>query len=419
MTQLAEVKRLLEEKLTLVDTLRTEHDELKGDYIGKESYAKLEALVGDVSKKYAEFDAAYQKDLAETKALAEEASLKAGRRGSGADEDAPDVVQVEHKSAFETYMRNRQDPDALKAVREAEEKALGSAAGSGGGVAIPTLLDAEISRKTSDESLLRGVVRTIQVGSPDYKKLVNKGGAGFAWVGTGDTRDRTDNAGYYLSEPTTGTIYAYPEYAEETLDDVFFDLEGEVVMDVGEAFGNGMDVAIIGGTGTKMPTGMLATPPVADEDGARADMVFQYLASGAADSIGTGDELVKLVYQLKRKYRRNASWMMNDLTASAVRVLKDANGRFLWADGLVPGQPDRLLGYGVNAVDALPDIAANATPIGFGDWMKAYTVIELHGTRITKDEITEPGMVKWHIRRRLGGKTTNDDAGKWLKCATS
>ena len=417
MPGLAEVKQALDEKLTIVDTLRKEHDELKEDYVSKETYAKLEGLVTDISKKYTDMEKEYQRELKEAKDLAEEASLKAGRRGQPSTNDAPDEAQLQHKSAFQNYLRNRQDPDALKALREAEEKSLGSAAGSGGGVAVPTILDTEISRKTSDESLLREVVRTIQVGSPDYKKLVNKGGAGYAWAGTGDTRNKTNNSGYYLSEPTTGTIYAYPEYAEETLDDVFFDLEAEVVTDVGEAFGNGMDVAIIGGNGTKMPTGMLAAPPVADDDGARADMVFQFLASGVADNIGDGTQLVKLVYKLKRKYRRNASWMMNDLTASAVRVLKDNQGRFLWADGLAPGQPDRLLGYAVNAVDAMPDTAANATPIGFGDWKKAYTAIELHGTRITKDEITEPGMVKWHIRRRVGGKTTNDDAAKFLKAA--
>jgi HK97 family phage major capsid protein len=417
MATIAEVKQALDEKLTIVDTLRKEHDHLKDDYVSKEAYAKLEALVADASKKLTDVQAEHKKELKEAKELAEEASLKAGRRSSADDGDEPDEAQVEHKSAFQHYLRHRQDPDAIKAVRDAEEKALGSATGSGGGVAVPTLLDAEISRKTSDESIMRGVVRTIQVGSPDYKKLVNKGGAGYGWAGTGDTRNNTANSGYYLSEPTTGTIYAYPEYPEETLDDVFFDLEGEVVLDVGEAFAEGFDTAVVGGTGTKMPTGLLATPPVADEDGARADMVFQFLASGAAAGIGDGTQLINLVYKLRRKYRRNASWLMNDLSAAAVRVLKDNEGRFLWQDGLIMGQPDRLLGYRVEPVDAMPDIAANATPIGFGDWKKSYTAIELHGTRITKDEITEPGMVKWHIRRRVGGKTTDDDAAKFLKCA--
>ena len=417
MATLAEVKQALDDKLVIVDTLRKEHDTLKDDYVSKESYAKLENLVTDVTKKFTDLEAEYQKELQEAKNIAEEAALKAGRRGAGNSDDGPDEAAVEHKSAFGEYLRNRQDPEKLTALKAAEEKALGSATGSGGGVAVPTILDAEISRKTSDESVMRGIVRTIPVGSPDYKKLINKGGAGYAWAGTGDARGSTPNAGYYLSEPTTGTIYAYPEYPEETLDDVFFDLEGEVVMDVSEAFGEGFDVSVIGGTGVKMPTGMLATPPVADEDGARADMVFQFLASRVADGIGDGTELVNLVYKLKRKYRRNATWLMNDLTAAKVRVLKDAQGRFLWADGLAVGQPDRLLGYGVGAVDAMPDVAANSTPIGFGDWKKSYTAIEVHGTRITKDEITEPGMVKWHIRRRMGGKTTNDDAAKFLKCA--
>ena len=75
-----------------------------------------------------------------------------------------------------------------------------------------------------------------------------------------------------------------------------------------------------------------------------------------------------------------------------MRTLKDDNGRFLWADGLAVGQPATLLGYPVAAVEAMPDIAANSTPIGFGDFMKAYTLVERHELRITRDDVTKPAL---------------------------
>jgi HK97 family phage major capsid protein len=65
----------------------------------------------------------------------------------------------------------------------------------------------------------------------------------------------------------------------------------------------------------------------------------------------------------------------------------------------------------------MPDVAANSTPIAFGNFEKAYTMVERHDFRITPDEITKPGFKKWHIRQRLGGAPTNDDAVKFLKCA--
>ena len=183
------------------------------------------------------------------------------------------------------------------------------------------------------------------------------------------------------------------------------------------AFANARDKAVIDGNGTKKPTGLLNTAPVADKDGERADKVFQFHASGNAATIGDAEKLIELVYLLKSQYRANGRFLMNSLSTSKVRTLKDDNGRFLWADGLAVGQPATLLGYSVAAVEAMPDIAANSTPIGFGDFMKAYTLVERHELRITRDDVTKPGFVKWHIRQRLGGAPTNDDAVKFLKIA--
>lgn len=418
MATLAEVKAAIEDQAKGTQTLRDEVKTLKDDAVSQDSFAKLEALVTELDEKRTKLENEYLAELEETKKLAEEASLKAGRRGGDGD-SGPNEVDVEHKSAFIDYMRHRHDPSMVAAVTEAEKKAIGSATGTGGGVAIPSVMDGEIDRKTSDESVMRGLVHTITLGTSDYRKVVNKGGAGYAWAGAGDTRNATTPFDVYEAEPAMGTIYAYPEFQEEQLDDVFFDLEGELITEISDGFANGIDDAIIDGTGTKMPQGMLATAPVADADGVRADQVFQYLASGTADTIGTADTLMELVYLLKRRYRRRASWIMNDMTTVKVRTMKDGNGQFLWAQGLQVGQPDRLLGYPVHAVDAMPDIAANSTPIGFGEWNRAYTFVERHGTRITKDEITKPGFVKWHIRRRAGGMVTNDDSAKFVKAAAA
>lgn len=417
MATLEEVKSAIEAQAKGTQALRDEVSKLKGDVIDQSSFAKLEKLVTELDEKRQSTEKEYLAEIKSAKEMAEEASLKAGRRGVAGNDEGPSEVEVEHKSAFLNYLRTR-DGHTLSVLNEAEEKAIGSAAGSGSGVAVPTVLATDIDRKTSDESVMGGLVHSVTVGTSDYKKTVNKGGVGYGWVGAGDTRAPTSPFDIYQAEPTMGTIYAYPEFQEEQLEDVFFSLEDELTTEVVDAFANGRDDAIIGGDGVKKPTGLLATPPVADADGARADKVFQFLASGEAATIGGPEQLMELVYLLKRRYRRNASWLMNDLTTVRVRTMKDSNGRFLWADGLQPGQPDRLLGYSVNPVDAMPDIAANSTPIGFGDWRRSYSHVKRHGIRVVRDEITKPGFIKWHIRQREGGMPTNDDAAKFLKCAT-
>lgn len=419
MATLEEVKTAIEAQAKGTQALRDHVEKKFGDVVDQTAFKQLEEMVAGIDKERKKIEAEYLKELKEAKALAEEASLKAGRRGGGGGETGPSEADIEHKTTFLGYLRARGNEKSMSALQDAEEKAIGSPGGSGPGVAVPTVLATDIDRKTSDESVMQSLVHSVTVGTSDYRKTVNKGGVTYGWVEAGDDRDPTTAFDIYQAEPTMGTIYAYPEFQEEQLDDVFFNLEEELTNEVVDAFANGRDDAIVGGNGIKKPTGMLATAPVSAVDGVRADKVFQYVASGQAANIGGPDQLMRLVYTLKRRYRRNASWIMNDLTTVQVRTMKDGDGRFLWADGLQAGQPDRLLGYNVNMVDAMPDIAANSTPIGFGDWKRAYTHVTRHGLRVLRESVTKPGFVRWHIRQREGGMPTNDDAAKFLKAAVS
>ncbi|WP_107495637.1 phage major capsid protein [Thalassobius sp. I31.1] len=416
MPTLAEVKDLIIEDRKNTELIRQEVKNLKDDAVDQASLKKLEDLVTKGLEERQAKEAEYQAELKEAKEMAEEAALKSGRRGAGAD-DGPDEDQVAHKSAFEAYIRGQGVAELKRAADEAEVKSLGSAAGSGSGVAVPTLIAQTIQSKTSDDSVMAGLVKVVRVGTSDYKEIVDKGGLGFGWVGAGDPRGQTDKPGIYEVEPTMGTVYAYPEAQEEQLDDVFFDIEDWLVNSARTSFANARDVAVIAGDGVKKPIGLLGTAPVADADGARADKVFQFLASGAAAGVGDAAKLVELIYLTKAQYRNNGRFLMNSLTTSKIRTMQDGDGRFLWTDSLAAGQPATLLGYAVATAEAMPGVAANATPIAFGDFQKAYTLVERHDLRVTRDEITKPGFVKWHIRQRLGGAPTNDDAVKFLKIA--
>jgi len=425
MATLAEVKDLIVEDRKNTELIRQEVDKLKGDAIDQASFKKLEDLVSKGFEERKAKEDEYLAELKEARELAEEASLKAGRRGSGTDE-GPNEDQIAHKTAFVDFMRSRGAENLKEGLRDMEAKslgldvkALGSATGSGSGVAVPTVIARDIQTKTHDDSVMAGLVKVVQVGTSDYKEVVDKGGLGFGWVGAGDARAATDKPDVYEVEPAMGTVYAYPEAQEEQLDDVFFDIENWLVDSARTSFANARDVAVISGNGTKKPLGLLGTAPVAAADGTRTDKVFQFLASGNAKTIGDADKLVELVYLTKAQYRANGRFLMNSLTTSRVRTLKDGEDRFLWADGLAMGQPATLLGYPVATAEAMPGIAANATPIAFGDFRRAYTLVERHDLRVTRDEVTKPGFVKWHIRQRLGGAPTNDDAVKFLKVAAA
>ena len=77
--------------------------------------------------------------------------------------------------------------------------------------------------------------------------------------------------------------------------------------------------------------------------------------------------MINLVYSLKRPYRKNAVFILNDQTIAALRKLKDGNGAYMWQAALVAGEPDKLLGYPVYTSAYMPTIEAGAKTIIFGD----------------------------------------------------
>lgn len=91
--------------------------------------------------------------------------------------------------------------------------------------------------------------------------------------------------------------------------------------------------------------------------------------------------MLDLVYALKRPYRKNASFIMNDKTLAQLRKLKDNNGAYIWQPSYQSGEPDKVLGYAVHTSAYAPENA-----IAFGDY--SYYNIGDRGTRSFK-QLTE------------------------------
>src|SRR5690606_16431070 len=97
-----------------------------------------------------------------------------------------------------------------------------------------------------------------------------------------------------------------------------------------------------------------------------------------------GDALIDLIYSLKRGYRQNAAFLLNDLTTAEVRKWKDSENNYLWQPSLQLGEPARLAGYRCESDDYMPDIGENTFPIAFGDFRRAYIIIGRIGVRVLR-----------------------------------
>lgn len=356
-------------------------------------------------------------------------------------EDRQSPEAEAYKAAFMSWVRNPSDPERRTALqlrarelRKVETKAGGdedgfetravqtvTSTGSAGGFALPEIIERQIQRLSVDISPIRQIATVRTVGSPDYKELFDINGAAFEWVGEAGTRSQTNTPDLAEVAPTFGMASARPRASEESLDDLFFDVESWLINSAAEAIAQGEGLAFVSGNGTNRPTGFLAGPtPVTTVDASRAFGTLQYIASGQAAALPTSaDVFFDLVYALRARYRANATWVLNKLVLSSVRKYKDTTNQYLWQPSLSMNQPETFMGYPIVEAEDMPAVAANAFPVAFGDFREGYLIADRVGMRMTRDDITVPGFVQFYIRKRVGGRIRNSQAIKLLRISTT
>ncbi|WP_088347471.1 MULTISPECIES: phage major capsid protein [Rhodomicrobium] len=389
-------------------------------------FPEIKAAIDENSKAFDEYRStsqAIQADLVDRIETIEAKGANPRNPGAGGDAEAR-----EHKARFEAWLRKPSDPRTISALGEFQDglakKDMTIGSDPNGGFAVPQQIAADIERLELKLSPVRRLVKIVQAGTSDFHHIVSVGGTESGWSSETGTRSATATPQLRDVAPTQGELYAYPTVSNWSLDDVFFDLSAFLTEEIATEFAFQEGLAVISGNGSNRPTGMLNTTPVLTADGAsplRAQDAYQYVNSDADvdDSpapIGiSANALIDLVYTVNSAYRSNANWIMNSATAGAIRKLKTADGRYIWGDSLIVGQPASLLGYPVEIMEQMPDIGANAFPVGFGDFRRGYLLMDRVGLRITRDEVTTPGLTKFYVRRREGGRPLNNDAVKFLR----
>ena len=139
--------------------------------------------------------------------------------------------------------------------------------------------------------------------------------------------------------------------------------------------------------------------------------------AGGFKASGPSDTLIDTIYALKAGHRQNATFLMNRKTQSAIRKFKDADGNYLWMPPSAPGVPASLMGFPVAEAEDMPNIAADAHAIAFGDFRAGYLVVDRVGLRILRDPYSAKPYVLFYTTRRVGGGVQNFEAIKLIKFA--
>lgn len=401
-----ELKELLEEQGRAFEDFKKSNDELLQAKAEGKAVSELEARVEAADAEIARL----------SKAL-DEVAKKANRPGAAGDGEKA-RIEAEHKEAWLGWVRKGSDAG----LADLEAKAISVGTPSDGGYAVPVEQDREILRLLREQSPMRQVCRVVTIGTEDFRKLVNLGGTASGWVGEKVSRSETATAKFAELKPVFGEIYANPAVTQKALDDLFFNVESELAMDIALEFAEQESRAFLTGDGTDKPKGLLAYPQGEEDDKSRPFGTLQCLKPGVADGFkasGPADDLIDLIYALKKGHRTGAQWMLNSKTLSVIRKWKDSDGNYLWQPALTAGQPSQILGYGIVENEDMPDVGANAAPVLFGNYARAYWIFDRIGIRSLRDPFTNKPYVHFYTTKRVGGMLADSEAVKILKCAAA
>ncbi|MEY8802827.1 phage major capsid protein [Leisingera sp. XS_AS12] len=316
-----------------------------------------------------------------------------------------------HQKAFNAYLRSGDD-DGLRGL-ELEGKAMSTAVGSDGGYLVDPQTAETVKTVLQSSASIRAVASVVHVEATSYDVLIDHSELGAGWATETDPTAETGTGTIDRITIPLHELSALPKASQRLLDDSAFDIEGWLAGRIAGKFARSEAAAFINGDGIDKPKGFLFHPKVDDTSWSWGSI--GYVASGVDGDVGSGDAVIDLVYALAAEYRANATFIMNSKTAGMLRKLKDADGRFLWSDGLAAGEPARLMGYSVLVAEDMPDPASNSYSIAFGDFGAGYTIAERPDLRVLRDPFSAKPHVLFYATKRVGGDVSDFAAIKLMK----
>ena len=213
-----------------------------------------------------------------------------------------------------------------------------------------------------------------------------------------------------------------PWASNQLLEDAIINFESWLGDEGGLAFAETEATAFITGTGVKSPRGIASYSFTADATWAAAPATYWgtvgYTTSGKSGAwadTNPADALITLQHALKPVYRNNAAFLMNDATAATIRKFKNGMGDYIWQPSVQAGIPPLLFGKPVEIDENVADITTNTYSIFFGDFRRAYRIVDRRGIAVIRDNITRKGYTKFFLTRRVGGGIKNFEAIKAMK----
>ena len=384
------VQELIEKRAKVWETAKNfvdTHEDKNGNLSAedKETYSRMEAEIEELTNSIERQQRAERREQELSKPVNSPITGKPYK-----DEPQGEVktgrASDEYKKAMLTALRSnfRQVSNVLQEGVDAD-----------GGYLVPGEYDHRLIDVLTEENIMRGIATKITT-SGEHKINIAATKPAAAWIEEGEALSFGD-ATFDQKILDAHKLHVAIKITEELLYDNAFGLENYIITGFGKALANAEEDAFLNGDGVGKPTG-----------------IFDKTKGG--ESIGTltaalkSDDILDLIYKLKRPYRKNASFIMNDATLAQIRKLKDNNGQYLWQPSYQANEPDKILGYNIRTSAFAPTDA-----IAFGDY-KYYNIGD-RGSRSFKqlnELFAGNGMIGYVAKERVDGLLILPEAVKIL-----
>ncbi len=379
--------RAWESAKAFLDSHRTENGTLTAE--DNATYERMEADVVDLGREIERMERVQQFDEELSRPVGTLLTTKPGADRSVGSARASDA----YKGAMLTALRSN-----FRSV----SNVLMEGTDANGGYLVPEEWDERLIEKLEHDNIIRNLGTVIQT-SGERKINVAATKPAASWV--------EENGELVFGDSTFSQVIldawklsVAVKVSEELLADNAYDLESFLIRSFGQAISNAEEEAFLTGDGNKKPLGILA-----QNGGGEIGVT-------TAGDTPTADEVLDLIYKLKRPYRTNAVFITADSTLAKLRKLKDGSGQYLWQPALTGGEPDRLLGYPVYTSAYMPAISAGQPVMAFGDL--SYYNIGDRGTRslaALHELYAGVGQVAFVAKERVDGKLILPEAVQVLK----
>ena len=346
---------------------------------------KVDKMSEDISK-MAEVKQAHElqaKNLEDANAKIDQLETRLARPNASNTEE----ISVQMKAFKEWIRKGEVDPEEKKALYESDDTL--------GGFYAPTEYVADLIKGVTEISPIRSIARIRQTSRRGIEIPKRTGQFSASFVS--ETATRSESTGY-----TTGLMSidaheqsAIVDISQAMLEDSAFNLESEMATEFSEQFSKSEGTAFVSGTGVGKPLGFTDSSAGVSSTN-----------SGHASTLKPNG-LIELVYAIKSEYLNNARFVFNRGTFADILQLEDTAGQKIFHLGmtLVGGSPSTILGFPYTLATDMPNVGAGNKPIAFGDFSRAYTIVDRINLSILRDPFSQAtsGNIRYVARRRVGG----------------